>query len=136
MHGLKIAQAAEFEKELNQITGCGDQRLFAVRRADVLLLGTAKAGGYDNHVNGCLTSIIISRLPWAIDCDEYKSSTDKAAQPYPSGLRRNTMPQEPYIQAIRYRTGNSTSRVLQMGGLVEQQIVNAIEANEQRRSGS
>lgn len=41
VHGLKIAQAAEFEKELNQITGVVTNGLFAVRRADVLLLGTA-----------------------------------------------------------------------------------------------
>ena len=38
--GLQIAQAAELEKQLNQITGVVTNGLFAVRRADVLLLGT------------------------------------------------------------------------------------------------
>jgi ribose 5-phosphate isomerase A len=38
--GLQIAQAAELEKHLNQITGVVTNGLFAVRRADVLLLGT------------------------------------------------------------------------------------------------
>lgn len=38
--GMQIAQAAELEKQLNQITGVVTNGLFAVRRADVLLLGT------------------------------------------------------------------------------------------------
>ncbi|MEN9455094.1 MAG: ribose-5-phosphate isomerase RpiA [Pseudomonadota bacterium] len=38
--GLQIAQAAELEKQLNQVTGVVTNGLFAVRRADVLLLGT------------------------------------------------------------------------------------------------
>lgn len=41
VHGLSIAQASELEKEINQITGVVTNGLFAVRRADVLLLGTA-----------------------------------------------------------------------------------------------
>lgn len=40
VHGLNITQASELEKEINQITGVVTNGLFAVRRADVLLLGT------------------------------------------------------------------------------------------------
>jgi ribose 5-phosphate isomerase A len=42
VHGLTIAQPAQLEAELNQIAGVVTNGLFARRRADVLLLGTAQ----------------------------------------------------------------------------------------------
>jgi ribose 5-phosphate isomerase A len=41
VHGLKITQAGELETKLNQIVGVVTNGIFAHRRADVLLLGTA-----------------------------------------------------------------------------------------------
>ncbi|QZA77111.1 ribose-5-phosphate isomerase RpiA [Deefgea tanakiae] len=41
VHGLSISQASELETKLNQIVGVVTNGLFAHRRADVLLLGTA-----------------------------------------------------------------------------------------------
>jgi ribose 5-phosphate isomerase A len=41
VHGLKISQANDLESKLNQIVGVVTNGLFAHRRADVLLLGTA-----------------------------------------------------------------------------------------------
>lgn len=41
VHGLSITQASELETKLNQIVGVVTNGLFAHRRADVLLLGTA-----------------------------------------------------------------------------------------------
>ncbi|WP_410499370.1 ribose-5-phosphate isomerase RpiA [Chitinibacter sp. S2-10] len=41
VHGLKITQANELESKLNQIVGVVTNGIFAHRRADVLLLGTA-----------------------------------------------------------------------------------------------
>ncbi|KPC51734.1 ribose-5-phosphate isomerase RpiA [Amantichitinum ursilacus] len=41
VHGLQITEPAKFEAELNQIVGVVTNGLFARRRADVLLLGTA-----------------------------------------------------------------------------------------------
>ncbi|WP_028450295.1 ribose-5-phosphate isomerase RpiA [Chitinibacter tainanensis] len=41
VHGLKITQASELEGKLNQIVGVVTNGIFAQRRADVLLLGTA-----------------------------------------------------------------------------------------------
>jgi ribose 5-phosphate isomerase A len=41
VHGLAISQASELETKLNQIVGVVTNGLFAHRRADVLLLGTA-----------------------------------------------------------------------------------------------
>ncbi|WP_373976513.1 ribose-5-phosphate isomerase RpiA [Chitinibacter sp. SCUT-21] len=41
VHGLKITQATELETKLNQIVGVVTNGIFAHRRADVLLLGTA-----------------------------------------------------------------------------------------------
>lgn len=40
VHGLKIADPANFETRINQITGVVTNGLFALRPADVLLLGT------------------------------------------------------------------------------------------------
>ncbi|AOY01502.1 ribose-5-phosphate isomerase RpiA [Jeongeupia sp. USM3] len=40
VHGLRIAEAAKLESEINQIVGVVTNGLFARRRADVLLLGT------------------------------------------------------------------------------------------------
>ncbi|BCL77431.1 ribose-5-phosphate isomerase A [Jeongeupia sp. HS-3] len=40
VHGLRIAEAAKLEAEINQIVGVVTNGLFARRRADVLLLGT------------------------------------------------------------------------------------------------
>jgi ribose 5-phosphate isomerase A len=42
VHGLKISQANDLESKLNQIVGVVTNGLFAHRRADVLLLGTAR----------------------------------------------------------------------------------------------
>lgn len=42
VHGMQIAQPVELEKQLNQIVGVVTNGLFAARRADVLLLGTAQ----------------------------------------------------------------------------------------------
>lgn len=41
VHGLKITQANDLESKLNQIVGVVTNGIFAHRRADVLLLGTA-----------------------------------------------------------------------------------------------
>ncbi|QLI81892.1 ribose-5-phosphate isomerase RpiA [Chitinibacter fontanus] len=41
VHGLSITQAGELETKLNQIVGVVTNGIFAHRRADVLLLGTA-----------------------------------------------------------------------------------------------
>lgn len=41
VHGLRITQAGELETKLNQIVGVVTNGIFAHRRADVLLLGTA-----------------------------------------------------------------------------------------------
>lgn len=41
VHGLAIAEPAKLESEINQIVGVVTNGLFARRRADVLLLGTA-----------------------------------------------------------------------------------------------
>ena len=41
VHGMSISQASELETKLNQIVGVVTNGLFAHRRADVLLLGTA-----------------------------------------------------------------------------------------------
>ena len=41
MHGLAIAEPGKLEGEINQIVGVVTNGLFARRRADVLLLGTA-----------------------------------------------------------------------------------------------
>ncbi|MEW9898165.1 ribose-5-phosphate isomerase RpiA [Chitinivorax sp. PXF-14] len=42
VHGMQIAQPVELEKQLDQIVGVVTNGLFAARRADVLLLGTAQ----------------------------------------------------------------------------------------------
>ncbi|HEX4619607.1 MAG TPA: ribose-5-phosphate isomerase RpiA, partial [Steroidobacteraceae bacterium] len=42
VHGLTITDPATLERELNQITGVVTVGLFAVRPADVLLIGTAR----------------------------------------------------------------------------------------------
>jgi ribose 5-phosphate isomerase A len=42
VHGLQIAEPAALERELNQITGVVAVGLFAVRPADVLLIGTPR----------------------------------------------------------------------------------------------
>jgi len=41
VHGLAIAEPGKLEGEINQIVGVVTNGLFARRRADVLLLGTA-----------------------------------------------------------------------------------------------
>lgn len=42
VHGLKIAEPVKLEQQINQIVGVVTNGLFAARRADVLLLGTAE----------------------------------------------------------------------------------------------
>ena len=42
VHGLEIADPPALERELNQITGIVTVGLFAVRPADVLIVGTAR----------------------------------------------------------------------------------------------
>jgi ribose 5-phosphate isomerase A len=43
VHGLSITDPVTLERDLNQITGVVTVGLFAVRPADVLLVGTAQA---------------------------------------------------------------------------------------------